>query len=92
FSVLLAYLMTLSSDIRPAKARTITIPDGYLTIQEAINHATDGDIVFASARSVVYLIAIKNCGLPVFSDQAYSLPDNDNLMINSCLDEDCVPL
>ncbi|MCW4052662.1 MAG: hypothetical protein NWE78_05590, partial [Candidatus Bathyarchaeota archaeon] len=49
FSVLLAYLMTLSSDIRPAKARTITIPDGYLTIQEAINHATDGDIVFASA-------------------------------------------
>jgi nitrous oxidase accessory protein len=45
-SVLLACLVTLSFDIRPAKAGTITVPDDYLTIQEAISHAIDGDIVF----------------------------------------------
>jgi hypothetical protein len=32
--------------LKPAKAETITVPDDYSTIQDAINAANDGDIIF----------------------------------------------
>jgi parallel beta-helix repeat protein len=48
-SLLLACLMTLSFDIRPAKAGTIVVPGNYPTIQEAINHASEGDTIVVRA-------------------------------------------
>ncbi len=36
-------------NVRPAKARTIIVPDDYATIQAAINAASSGDTVFVKA-------------------------------------------
>src|SRR4030042_4778137 len=38
-----------SFKIEKASAGTVTVPDDYLTIQEAINNANDGDTVFVKA-------------------------------------------
>jgi nitrous oxidase accessory protein NosD len=38
--------------VKKARAQTITVPDDYATIQDAINAANDGDIIFV--RSGVY--------------------------------------
>lgn len=44
---MLLNLIILTSNIRPVSSgTTITVPDDYLTIQEAINHASAGDTVF----------------------------------------------
>jgi len=49
-SITLAMIFVVMSagtiDIQTAKAGTITVPDNYATIQEAINHASNGDTVF----------------------------------------------
>jgi nitrous oxidase accessory protein NosD len=45
-ALILACLMMLSSNLGSARAGTITVPDDYLTIQEAINQASEGDIIF----------------------------------------------
>ncbi|MCK5631862.1 right-handed parallel beta-helix repeat-containing protein, partial [Candidatus Bathyarchaeota archaeon] len=42
-------ILAFSSRIESAKAATITVPDDYPTIQEAINNAADGDTVFVKA-------------------------------------------
>ena len=39
-------ILALSCNIEKAKAGTITVPDNYPTIQEAINHAAQGDLVY----------------------------------------------
>jgi len=39
-------MLSLAFNIQPAKARTITVPDDYPTIQEAINNANEGDTIF----------------------------------------------
>lgn len=41
-------MLALAFDIQPVKAepRTIIVPDDYPTIQEAINHADEGDTIF----------------------------------------------
>jgi len=38
-------------DIQPAKAEIITVPDNYSTIQEAINHAKNGDTIFVRSNT-----------------------------------------
>ena len=45
-TLLLTSMLTLAFNIQPVKARTIVVPDDYLTIQEAINNANAGDTVF----------------------------------------------
>jgi len=46
--LLLVSTLTLALNIQPVKSepRTITVPDDYPTIQEAINNANEGDTVF----------------------------------------------
>ena len=43
FVLSLSLIAILNVDAQP---RTITVPDDYLTIQEAINASTDGDIIY----------------------------------------------
>jgi parallel beta-helix repeat protein len=49
--LLIATVLVTSFGTNPVKAvsSTITVPDDYSTIQEAINHASDGDTVFVRA-------------------------------------------
>lgn len=45
-TLLLTGMLTLAFNIQPVKAGTITVPNDYPTIQEAINHANEGDTIF----------------------------------------------
>jgi len=45
-SVLLLSAVAGSWFVKPAMAKTITVPDDYSTIQDAINAANDGDTIF----------------------------------------------
>jgi parallel beta-helix repeat protein len=49
--VLLIGMLSSAFYIQTGKAVTIIVPDNYDTIQEAINHALDGDTVFVRART-----------------------------------------
>jgi len=42
-------IVSLEFNIQPTKARTITVPDDYPTIQEAVNAASSGDTIFVRA-------------------------------------------
>jgi parallel beta-helix repeat protein len=48
-TLLLIGTVTLVVNIQPVKAGTITVPNDYLTIQEAINAAYPGDIIYIKA-------------------------------------------
>lgn len=45
-TMLMLGVLTLGFDIQPVGAGTITVPDDYPTIQEAIYYASEGDTVF----------------------------------------------
>jgi nitrous oxidase accessory protein len=59
-TIVLALLIPLIVMVQPAKSspETITVPDDYSTIQEAINNANAGDTVFV--RNGTYFIAPPN--------------------------------
>jgi pectin methylesterase-like acyl-CoA thioesterase len=44
--MLITSALTFAYHIQPVRARTITAPDDYPTIEEAINAATSGDTVY----------------------------------------------
>jgi nitrous oxidase accessory protein len=50
-SVLLLSAVAGSWFVKPAMAKTITVPDDYSTIQDAINAANDGDTIFVRKGS-----------------------------------------
>lgn len=45
-TLLLIGMLTLAFQIQPVKAGTITVPDDYPTIQQAINNASEGDTIY----------------------------------------------
>ena len=53
-AVLLASLVLLPSVIAEPQPKTIFVPDDYLDIQTAINHANNGDTVFVRAGTYQY--------------------------------------
>jgi len=48
-TLLLIGMLTFAFNIQPVKAGTITVPDDYPTIQEAIDAANPGDTIFVEA-------------------------------------------
>jgi len=50
--MLCAGMLTLAVKIQPVRAATITVPDDYKTIQDAVNHAHSGDTVYV--RNGIY--------------------------------------
>jgi parallel beta-helix repeat protein len=45
-TLLLVSAIVFAIKVKPAKAGTLAVPDDFLTIQDAINHANEGDTVF----------------------------------------------
>lgn len=45
-TLLLIGMLTLAFNAQPVKAGTVTVPDDYPTIQEAIDNANEGDTIF----------------------------------------------
>ena len=55
--VLLSFSLLAIFNVK-AQTRTITVPDEYLTIQEAINNSNDGDIIFVKQGTYLESISI----------------------------------
>jgi parallel beta-helix repeat protein len=47
--LLMASMLTLAFNIQPVRARTMAVPDNYPTIQQAINHANEEDVILVKA-------------------------------------------
>ena len=68
-TLLIMSLSMLVSDVQPAKATstTIIVPDHYPTIQEAINSANEGDIIFVKA-GIYYENVVLNKSVSLFGE------------------------
>jgi len=70
-TMLLTSMLTLALNIQPVKARTITVPNDYPTIQEAINNANEGDTVFVR-KGTYYETVIVNKTISLVGENAYN--------------------
>jgi pectin methylesterase-like acyl-CoA thioesterase len=69
-ALLLTGLLTMAFYVRPAKARTIVVPDDFRTIQGAVDAANDGDIVHVRAGTYVEDVLIDNKSIALIGDGA----------------------
>jgi parallel beta-helix repeat protein len=69
--LLSASIIAFVPSIKTAKAGTITVPDDYPTIQEAINHANEGDTVFVR-NGTYYEHIVVNKTLGIRGESKYS--------------------
>jgi pectin methylesterase-like acyl-CoA thioesterase len=67
---LLTSLLATAFYIRPARARTIIVPDDYSTIQQAVNAAANGDTVYVKARTYVEDVLIDNKSISLIGEGA----------------------
>ena len=74
-TLLLMSMLTLAFKIQPVKAEpaTIIVPDDYVTIQEAINSASEGDIIYVKAGTYSEDITINKIGLKIFGENGNSV-------------------
>lgn len=76
--------LTLALRIESAKGGTITVPDDYPTIQEAINSANSGDSVFVRAGAYYENIVIDRSLTLIGEDRATVLDGNGTGLVFSC--------
>jgi len=63
-------IVSLAFNIQPAKARTITVPDDYPTIQEAVNAASPGDTIEVAPGVYYENILVTKDGLTLLGSGA----------------------
>ena len=90
-SLLLASLMIISLDIRVAKASTVIVPSNYPTIQEAINHANEGDTILVRAGTYNENIVV-NKTLHLRADYREAIIHGDNVSSTVIVEADNVTL
>jgi len=65
-------MLTLAFSIQPVRVGTITVPDDYPTIQEAINNATDGDTIYVRAGIYYENVVINKQNLTLIGENKYT--------------------
>jgi len=60
-TLLLTGMLVLAFNVQPVKSaiKTIIVPDDYPTIQEAINHASDGNTIFVRNGTYVETVGVE---------------------------------
>jgi nitrous oxidase accessory protein len=71
--------VVLSVDVPPAKAGTITVPDDYLTIQEAVNAANDGDTIFVRNGTYVENVVVNKTVSLIGEDRDNTIVDGNSI-------------
>ena len=69
-TLLLTNLLSMAFYVRPARARTIVVPDDYSTIQQAVNAAVDGDTVHVRAGTYIEDVLILNKSISLIGESA----------------------
>lgn len=79
-TLLLIGMLTLTFCIQTVKAkpRTITVPDDYPTIQEAVNAANEGDIVFVRIGTYYEHVVVNKTVSLVGEDVSAAIVDGDD--------------
>ena len=69
-ALLLASLLSIAFHIRSARATTITVPDNYPTIQQAVNAAASGDTIVVKSGTYVENVLIANKSISLIGSGA----------------------
>jgi len=80
-TILFICLLSVALNIQPVKSepRTIIVPDDYPTIQEAINHANPGDIIYVKAGTYHENILVHKAVSLIGEDNNNTIIDGRNL-------------
>jgi len=73
-TLLLISMLTFSFDIKPVKTEpaTITVPDDYSTIQEAVNAAEQGDSIFVKSGTYYEHVVVVNKSVSLIGENKYN--------------------
>jgi parallel beta-helix repeat protein len=77
--ILVVGVLSTVFTIHPVKAGTITVPDDYATIQEAINHANDGDTVLVRNGTYFENVVVNKSLSLVGQDRALTFIDGGGI-------------
>jgi len=78
-TLLLTSIATLAFDVQPIKAGTITVPDDYPTIQQAINAASPGDAIFVRAGAYYECVIVNKTVSIVGESKESTVIDGKNI-------------